>query len=118
MTQTQASSRRSYWVGLALGPSAWAIDTQLQYSLVARGRCTHDILLLVVVTAVLMLAAFSGALMSWRAARVDAASEWRDESGGGPRTFVAWIGVGSGIMFGLTIANQLGAFLMVNSCLR
>ena len=117
MTQAQASSRRSYWLGLALGPLAWAIDTQLQYSLVGLG-CSHDILLFVAVTAVLMVTAFAGALISWRVARIDAASEWRDESGGGPRTFIAWIGVGSGIIFGLTIANQLAAFLVVNTCLR
>jgi hypothetical protein len=117
MSQTQATSQVNYWVGLALGPMAWAVATQLQYSLVW-GACTHDILLFVAVAAVLMLAAFAGALISWRAARVDVASEWRDESGGGPRTFIAWIGVGSGIIFGLTIANQLAAFLVVNTCLR
>lgn len=116
MTQTQ-TSLRSYWVGLAIGPTAWAIDTQLQYSLVS-GGCTHHIALLVTVTAVLMLAAFAGGWMSWRAARNDAVSEWSNESGGGPRTFLAWLGLGSGILFGLTIANQLAAFLVVNSCLR
>jgi hypothetical protein len=117
MTQTQAALRRNYWAGLALGPLAWAIDTQLQYSLVWAG-CAHDLLFFVAVTAVLLLAAFAGAWISWRAARIDAASEWKDESGGGPRTFIAWIGAGSGVIFGLTIANQLAAFLMVNTCLR
>jgi hypothetical protein len=116
MTQTQVTLR-SYWAGLAIGPTAWAIDTQLQYSLVS-GGCTHHIVLLVTVTAVLMLAAFAGAWMSWRAARNDAPSEWSNESGGGPRTFLAWLGLGSGVLFGLTIANQLAAFLVVNSCLR
>ena len=117
MTQTHATSQRTYWSGLAVGPAVWAINTQLQYSLVA-GGCTHHILLFVVVAAVLMLAAFAGALISWRAASVGAASEWRDESGGGARNFMAWIGAGSGIIFGLTIADQLAAFLMVNTCLR
>jgi hypothetical protein len=116
MTQTQANLR-SYWVGLAIGPTAWGIDTQLQYSLVS-GGCRQHIVLLVTVTAVLMLAAFAGGWISWRAARNDAASEWSNESGGGPRTFLAWLGLGSGILFGLTIANQLAAFLVVNSCLR
>ena len=117
VTQTQPSLQRSYWVGLALGPLAWALDTQLQYSLVS-GACTQGLLLFVAMAAVLMLAAFAGALISWRAARIDVASEWRDESGGGPRPFMAWIGAGSGIVFGLTIADQLAAFLVVNTCLR
>jgi hypothetical protein len=117
MTQSRATLEKGYWVGLALGPVAWAIDTQVQYSLL-RGGCTRDILFFVTMATVLILVAFAGALISWRAARVDAASEWRDESGGGPRTFIAWIGVGSGVIFGLTIANQLAAFLMVNTCLR
>jgi hypothetical protein len=117
MTQTHATSQRIYWTGLALGPAAWAIDTQLQYSLVS-DACARGILRLATAAAVLMLAAFAGALISWRAARLDAASEWRDESGGGPRTFMAWIGAGSGIIFGLTIADQLAAALMVNTCLR
>ena len=115
MSQTDTSSRWSYWTGAALGPAAWAIDTQLEYSLVTE-RCAQHIPFFVALSAVLMVVAFAGAVISWRAAGVDAESAWADASGGGPRTFIAWIGAGSGVIFGLTIANHVAALLTINTC--
>jgi hypothetical protein len=60
----------------------------------------------------------SGALISLRAIRRDAPSEWAEAQGGRARNFMAWLGVGSGIIFTLVILNQLAAALMINPCLR
>ncbi|WP_314957654.1 hypothetical protein [Bradyrhizobium cosmicum] len=66
----------------------------------------------------MILVSLTGSLLSARAVCRSAATEWAEARGAGPRTFMAWLGVGSGILFALVIANQLIAASMVNSCLR
>jgi hypothetical protein len=71
-----------------------------------------------VLSAILALVALAGAAISARAVRRGAWAEWAEAQGGGPRTFMAWIGVGSGVLFALVIVNQLAASLMISPCLR
>jgi hypothetical protein len=53
-----------------------------------------------------------------RAIRRGAAAEWAEAQGGRARNFMAWLGVGSGVIFALVILNQLAAALMISPCLR
>ena len=69
-------------------------------------------------SAALALVALAGTAISARAVRRGAGAEWTDAEGGGPRTFMAWLGVGTGLLFALVIANQLAASLMISPCLR
>lgn len=108
--------RRMSWSGLWLGPAAWAINQETNYSLVP-AICDRTIVF-TVISAALSLTALAGGLMSLRVARTPLEAEWLDASGGVPRRFVAWVGTGAGILFALTIANQFVATLIVNGCLR
>jgi hypothetical protein len=108
--------RRMSWSGLWLGPAAWAINQQTNYSLVP-AACDHRIIF-TLISAALCSTALIGGLMSLRVARMPIQSEWLQRSGGLPRRFVAWVGGGMGILFSLVIANQLAASLIVNGCLR
>jgi hypothetical protein len=108
--------RRMSWSGLWLGPAAWAINQEANYSLVP--AICHRAVVFTVISAALALVALAGGLMSLRVARTPLESEWLDTSGGVPRRFVAWVGTGAGILFALAIANQFVATLIVNGCLR
>ena len=67
---------------------------------------------------VLAIVALAGTAISARAMRRGAGAEWVDAQGGGPRSFMAWVGVGMGALFALVIANQLAASLLISPCLR
>lgn len=108
---------RIYWIGVALGPGAWAVNTLLEYAL-APFWCTRRTLVLAVSAAILALVALCGAALSWRSARMSLSFEWAQPGGGTPRSFLAWVGAGSGVLFALVIANQFMASLMISSCLR
>jgi hypothetical protein len=106
-----------YWAGVTLGPSAWAINQQTVYAITPHA-CTRPSLATIVLSVVMAVVAASGALISLGSVRSDAAAEWTEAQGGGPRTFVAWLSVGSGVIFALVILNQLAAALMIDPCLR
>jgi hypothetical protein len=80
--------------------------------------CEDQLHVISIVTALLTLAAVGSALISLRATRTPVASQWTNSSGGLPAQFVAWVGVGSGLVFGLVIFNQFAASLIVNGCFR
>jgi hypothetical protein len=117
MTVNDAHSRLLYWAGVALGPLAWGINLQGVYAL-AHFSCETTPLTGTIMSAVLAIVALAGTVISARAVRRGAGAEWAEAQGGGPRTFMAWLGVGSGILFALVIANQLAASLMISPCLR
>lgn len=117
MTEADRRSRLVYWAGVALGPIAWGINLQGVYVL-AHFSCEKTRMSGAIVSAVLAIVSLAGTLISARAVRRGAAAEWADAQGGGPRTFMAWLGVGSGVLFALVIANQLAASLMISPCLR
>ena len=117
MTEADGYSRRLYWAGVALGPIAWAINLQGIYIL-AHFSCERTTASGAIVSAILAVVSLAGTLISARAVRRSAQAEWCDARGGGPRTFMAWLGVGSGVLFALVIANQFAASLMISPCLR
>lgn len=109
--------RRMSWAGLWVGAAAWALNQQTNYALVPL-VCDDRVFVSSGIAAALMLISLSGGLISFRAARMPADAEWLESSGGLPRQFVAWIGVGAGLVFALVIANQLIATLIVDGCFR
>jgi hypothetical protein len=109
--------RRMSSAGLWLGAASWAISLQTNYAL-APVLCQGRAVVVTAIAAVLMLVSLAGGAMSLRAARMPASVEWHDSPGGLPRQFVAWVGVGSGVLFALAILNQLIASLIVGGCLR
>lgn len=106
-----------YWLGVALGPAAWGINLQAIYALTPH-VCAKPSSTTIVLSIVIAIAAASGSLISLRAIRSDAAAEWTEAQGGRARNFMAWLGVGSGVIFALVILNQLVAALMISPCLR
>lgn len=117
MTDADGRSRLLYWAGVALGPLAWGINLQGVYVL-AHFPCESTRISGAILSGVLAVVALAGTAISARAVRRGAGAEWADAQGGGPRTFMAWLGVGSGVLFALVIANQLAASLMISPCLR
>ncbi|TYL89124.1 hypothetical protein FXB40_36645 [Bradyrhizobium rifense] len=117
MSTPEQNSKLLYWAGVALGPAAWATNLQGVY-VITHFACHNTASSSLVIGTILILVALAGSLLSARAVYRGAGSEWADARGGGPRTFMAWLGVGSGMLFALVIANQLIAASMVNSCLR
>ena len=117
MTETESHTKLLYWAGVALGPLAWGINLQGVYTL-AHFSCETTKLSGTILSAVLAAVALAGTAISARAVRRGAGAEWANAQGGGPRTFMAWLGVGSGVLFALVIANQLAASLMISPCLR
>jgi uncharacterized membrane protein YidH (DUF202 family) len=117
MTVIEERAKLLYWAGVALGPLAWGINLQAVYAF-AHFSCENTRLSGSILSAVLVIVSLAGSAISARAVRRSAKAEWTDEQGGGPRSFMAWLGVGSGVLFGLVIANQLAASLMLSPCLR
>jgi hypothetical protein len=117
MSPTSAHKILLYWMGVALGPVAWAINLQTIYA-IAPHACATPTLATVVLSIVMALVALSGTLVSLRGIRRDALAEAAEAQGGHARNFTAWLGVGSGVIFTLVIVNQLAAVLMINPCLR
>ena len=117
MTAADRHSRLLYWAGVALGPIAWGINLQGVYVL-AHFSCEQTRISGAIMSAALAIVALAGTVISARAVRRGAGAEWADARGGGPRTFMAWLGVGSGVLFALVIANQFAASLMISPCLR
>src|SRR5437868_10426510 len=108
MIDADGRFRLLYWAGVALGPLAWGINLQGVYVL-AHFSCESTRVSGAILSGVLAIVAFAGTAISARAVRREAGAEWADAQGGGPRSFMAWLGVGSGVLFAVVIANQLAA---------
>jgi len=117
MTASDRPTKLLYWAGVALGPLAWGLNLQGVYAL-AHFSCEKTRGSGAILSAILVLVALAGTAISARAVRQGASAEWTDGQGGGPRTFMAWLGVGTGVLFAVVIANQLAASLMIGPCLR
>jgi hypothetical protein len=117
MTANDGHGRLLYWAGVALGPLAWGLNLQGVYAF-AHFSCEKTKMSGAILSVVLIIVALVGTAISARAVRRGAGAEWSDAQGGGPRTFMAWLGVGTGVLFALVIANQLAASLMIGPCLR
>ena len=117
MTDNVEHTRLLYWAGVALGPLAWGVNLQAIYAFVHL-TCETARLSGAILGAILIIIALGGTAISARAVRRGLRTEWSDARGGGPRTFLAWLGVGTGVLFALVIANQLAASVMISPCLR
>jgi hypothetical protein len=117
MTASHRHPRLLYWAGVALGPLAWGINLQGVYAL-AHFSCEKTRTSSAILSGILIIVALAGTAISARAIRGGPGAEWLDAQGGGPRTFMAWLGVGTGALFALVIANQLAASLVIAPCLR
>jgi hypothetical protein len=117
MNASRAHKTPLYWAGVALGPLAWAINLQTIYATTPHA-CARTSWATVILSIAMALIAGSGTVISLRAVRRNAPREWTEAQGGRARNFMAWLGVGSGVLFALVILNQLAATLMISPCLR
>ncbi|WP_406858406.1 hypothetical protein ABEG18_12590 [Alsobacter sp. KACC 23698] len=120
LSQGQLGPRhpRFGWMGLALGPGAWAVNTQANLILTpfacAAGRPWP-----VYVSLALALVSLAGAVASavvW--SRAGGLARYRERGDGKPGLLLAGIGVGSGLLFALVILTQGAAGLVFIGCER
>jgi hypothetical protein len=93
------------------------VSLQANYALVPQ-LCDGQISIISLIATALTLVAIAGALISFRAARASLESQWINSSGGLPSEFIAWVGVGSGLLFALVIVDQFAASLILDGCFR
>jgi hypothetical protein len=120
---TTVSSRRLRpwtfsWSGLAIGPTAWAMNTQLNYALVdwACGRGWNPTPAIAAVLALISLAAAVSSFFAWQ--RHDGPRMRIPERDGHPRYLLSGIGVAAGLLFAVVIALQGLGSLLLEPCLR
>jgi hypothetical protein len=106
------------WSGLAVGPAAWAIDTQLNYALVdwSCSRGWNLTPAIAAVLAIISLAAATSSLIAWR--RYEGPGIPIPEQHGHPRHLLSGIGVAAGVLFAFVILLQGLAALLLEPCLR
>ncbi len=99
-----------HWLGIASGPIAWALSTQINYALAGTGHGSFPTVPIIAV--VLAVIALGGGAASWR--------NWRRTSEpvvtpatGIPRIFLAGIGSLSAILFAAVILLQGTAGLIL-----
>jgi hypothetical protein len=105
-------------IGLLVGASAWAISTQLGYSLVSR-NCDLAGGVVPLIAAICLAMAVTGGALSLPAWSADERQIVR--AGGGdarPRRFFAVITVLTALVFALAILLQGVASLIVSGCQR
>jgi hypothetical protein len=101
--------------GLILGPASWALNTQLNYSLL-EWACSRGANPTPIIAAVLALSSLGGAVLSWLAwQRHDRPSIDKD---GRPHHLLSGIGVAAGILFAVVIGMQGIGGLLLQPCLR
>jgi hypothetical protein len=106
------------WAGLALGPAAWAIDTQLNYSMLgwSCGKGWNPVPVIAAVLAAISLAGAASSFAAWR--RHDGPGMPIPEQDGHPRHLLSGIGVAAGVLFAIVIALQGIAGVLLEPCLR
>lgn len=109
------TARSLAWAGLAAGPAAWAVSTQLNYAIVP-WACSRGVASTVIpgIAAVLIALILAGGLLSWRAWR--ATPPEQREVGGAPHHFLGALGMGLAALFGLVIALQASGVLFFTGC--
>lgn len=111
--------RDGAWAGLALGPGAWAVGTQLHYALTP-WICAHKVNLVPLAALVLAAVSLLGAFLSWRVWNGAAVEESEANAAvlEAPRPFLAGVSVLLGVLFALVILAQGAAGLVLNGCER
>jgi hypothetical protein len=112
----RALSLGTSWGGLAAGPGAWAVSTQLNYALVD-WQCAHRAPLIPLAALVLALFAWLGGALSWRVWRRGGAS-FKPERQIDTERFVAMLGMLAAALFSAVILLQGAASLILNECMR
>jgi hypothetical protein len=102
------------WAGLAAGPTAWAVSTQLNYS-IAHWQCTAKTYPSPWFSALAILIALAGAALSWRAVS-DPGHGVSPPETMRTRRFVAGASVGIGVLFALVMLMQMAAGLVFGGC--
>jgi hypothetical protein len=106
------------WAGLALGPACWVVSTQLNYALVP-WFCGRGLNIAPVIAAALVVISLVGALWSWLAwGRYEGPGLHIPEQDGRPHDLLCGIGVAAGVLFGMVVAMQGVAGLILDPCLR
>lgn len=103
--------------GLIIGPAAWAVSTQGNYALVP-WSCKNGLAVIPLLGLVLTLLSWGGALLSYKAWRTEHLSRASDTPEAGvPRAFLAALGTGLGLLFGVVVLFQATAGLIVGACI-
>ncbi|PSC07039.1 hypothetical protein SLNSH_01295 [Alsobacter soli] len=106
------------WAGLALGPGAWAVNTQANLTLTpfSCGSGTPWPVYVSIAMAVLSLAgaAISAVVFS----RAGGLARYRERGDGRPGLFLAGVGIGAGALFAIVILTQGAAGLVFIGCER
>ena len=102
------------WAGLAAGPAAWAVSTQLNYS-IAHWQCTAKAFPSPWLSALAVLVALAGTFLSWRALN-DPGHGIPPPETARTRRFLAGGSLGIGALFALVILLQLAAGLIFGGC--
>ncbi|MDB5596389.1 MAG: hypothetical protein JWM36_3350 [Hyphomicrobiales bacterium] len=105
-----------HWLGLASGPGAWALSTQVQYASTPLS-CAHGPAVNIVLSLIFAVIAATGGLLSHAAFRAlettPGAHLQRD-----PRLFVAQVSEWAAALFTLVILLQGAAALFLSGCQR
>ena len=107
-----AWANRLRWSGLWLGPAAWAVATQAIY-LVAPLACGKRAIVPTGAAVVLVATSLLGAILSFTSLKQQSARNGRSS-----QDLVGWLGVGVGLLFAMTVADQFAATMLVDPCLR
>jgi hypothetical protein len=104
--------------GIFLGPTAWFLNTQVNYALVP-WICAHQVHLVPWVALGALLVSLAGGLLSWQAFRRSSVTPQPDSSGAGrPHRFTALVGMAAAALFMAVILVQGAAGFVFHGCER
>jgi hypothetical protein len=104
--------------GIFIGPTAWLLNTQINYALVP-WICAHPMPLVPAIAIALTLLSLAGGFVSWRAYERAPMTSEPDSSGAGrSHRFTSLMGIAIAILFALVILTQGAAGLVLHGCER
>jgi hypothetical protein len=106
----------AHWAGLASGPGAWALSTQIQYAATPMS-CAHGTTLHIVLSIILAMCSLLGGGLSYAAYR-SIRTETAPSLQRAPRLFVATVSMLAAGLFALGILLQGAAGLFLSGCQR
>jgi hypothetical protein len=112
----EALRRWACSAGLIAGPACWVVNTQAAYTVASEACLRQREILTPTMLALIAITAASAVMSGYSVRSVE--GEWFDACGGAANRLLAVISVGAAILFGLVIADQLAAMLILEGCLR
>jgi TRAP-type C4-dicarboxylate transport system permease small subunit len=103
------------WISILGGPIAWLLHFQINYTLVPHACRSGHRITLYACTAVFLVLALICALIGWSMWR-ESSDQMEDDQPVSRASFMAAVGMLSGLMFALTIVAQGLATIMLNPC--